>query len=317
VFWRLGLIFAKTNLDCDPPILTFCLWNVRHLPPCQTFAHWDRILQFLFIYFFGLGWFRTTILPISVFHIDWNDRCEPPCPPVGWNGVSWTTPSGWPGTMSLPISDSQVARITGMSTVLAFQFFLPFSCRDRSVSNVNNPILKCWHRGRSVWLLHIWAIFLRSCKVNPTKHCNSDLQGSWVVYICGWEEPVKLLLDFGCFSPWETSMSSMSWVLGRGCVHLHWVKDVLGERRARPSHSPLRFHCLVWICSLLAQIAQFYVYTFHLLAVAIYHAAFNSMEDPWWESIPHQTLYRRHGLKARGETVNQLIPVFPPLQQVV
>jgi hypothetical protein len=46
----------------------------------------------------------------------WDDRCVSPlCPVIGWDWVLKTICSGWPQTVILPISASQVARITGLS----------------------------------------------------------------------------------------------------------------------------------------------------------------------------------------------------------
>jgi hypothetical protein len=45
----------------------------------------------------------------------WEDRLLPLCPIIGWDGVLQTFGPGWPQTVMLPFSASQVARIIGLS----------------------------------------------------------------------------------------------------------------------------------------------------------------------------------------------------------
>jgi hypothetical protein len=54
-------------------------------------------------------------LHIFASHDSWDDRCAPPHPAVGWDGVSQTICPGWPQTLILLTSASQIARIIGMS----------------------------------------------------------------------------------------------------------------------------------------------------------------------------------------------------------
>jgi hypothetical protein len=49
---------------------------------------------------------------IYASHCSWNDRQSPLYLAIGWDRVSWTICPGWPWTVILLISASQVARIT-------------------------------------------------------------------------------------------------------------------------------------------------------------------------------------------------------------
>jgi hypothetical protein len=57
----------------------------------------------------------TIILLISASHVACDDRCMPLWPGIDWNGISQTIYPRWLQTVVLPISASQVARITSMS----------------------------------------------------------------------------------------------------------------------------------------------------------------------------------------------------------
>jgi hypothetical protein len=80
-------------------------WDDSHMPPCLAFFHWDEGLTNVFV---------QVVLPISASHIAWNDRSNP-TPSCYWDGVSETFCPSWLWTTNLPISASQVSRITGMS----------------------------------------------------------------------------------------------------------------------------------------------------------------------------------------------------------
>jgi hypothetical protein len=87
--------------------VSHCSWNDGHAAPYLAF-----FIEMGYHKFF-LPWLASTrILLIWASHIAWHGRCMPPCPAIGWDGVSRTIcPEPW----SFPISASQVARIIGMS----------------------------------------------------------------------------------------------------------------------------------------------------------------------------------------------------------
>jgi hypothetical protein len=91
---------------------TFASQAVNHLshtvsPFCSD-NFWDRVSFFSQA---NLNRHPTIYASFS----SWDDRCIPSRPIIGWDGVSWTFCWGWPGTTILPISASQVARITSVS----------------------------------------------------------------------------------------------------------------------------------------------------------------------------------------------------------
>jgi hypothetical protein len=92
------LIFAKVNLDCGAPILCFPLMAK------MTGMHYYAQL-------FPIEMGSHKLL-ISASLIAWDDRCASLCQAIGWVGVLWPFCLGH---KILPISASQVARITGMS----------------------------------------------------------------------------------------------------------------------------------------------------------------------------------------------------------
>jgi hypothetical protein len=78
---------------------------------CQTFLcdyFWDR-----FSHYAPAGLHYKPSICASPHSRD--DRCTPPHPAIGWDGVWHTFCLGWLRTMILPIFTSQVARIIGLS----------------------------------------------------------------------------------------------------------------------------------------------------------------------------------------------------------
>jgi hypothetical protein len=57
----------------------------------------------------------TRILLYYASHLAWDNRHTPLCPPIGWDGVSWSLCLGWAWIAILWISGSQVTRIIDMS----------------------------------------------------------------------------------------------------------------------------------------------------------------------------------------------------------
>jgi hypothetical protein len=99
--------FAQGSLDQDlPTYASQQRWGDRCTPPPPNFFHWDGILLT-----FCPVWPVTSILPISVSYVAWDNRCIQ----LHRNGVLWTPCPGWPQTAILPISVSQIVMISGIS----------------------------------------------------------------------------------------------------------------------------------------------------------------------------------------------------------
>jgi hypothetical protein len=81
--------------------------GVGHCHPTFFFFCWDGFSRTFFP--------KLSILLISASCVAWDDRCVPLHPAIGWDGVLRTSFLGWPRTVILPVSVSQVDRITGVS----------------------------------------------------------------------------------------------------------------------------------------------------------------------------------------------------------
>jgi hypothetical protein len=60
---------------------------------------------------FLLRWAWNHDLPVSASQVAWDKRHIPLCPANGWDGVLWTFCLGWPQTLILLISASQVLQV--------------------------------------------------------------------------------------------------------------------------------------------------------------------------------------------------------------
>jgi hypothetical protein len=103
-----GSHLCQASLDYVPLILCFhCSWDDRHAPPCPVLFWRDGVLQ---MFLPRLSWKHDSlylILPGGT------DACHLH-PVIGWNGDSGFLPM-WLQTTILPISASQVAKITNVS----------------------------------------------------------------------------------------------------------------------------------------------------------------------------------------------------------
>jgi hypothetical protein len=107
-------IFTQAGMDQDPPILCCFLlqWGYRDASPQPAFFHWDGGLT-IFSFLPGLSWIWNHSDLILLHNSVW--KLYVTCPAVGWDGISQTFCLGWPQTMILLISVSQIARITAKS----------------------------------------------------------------------------------------------------------------------------------------------------------------------------------------------------------
>jgi hypothetical protein len=117
LFWRWGSheLFVPAGLESWFPDFSLQIGRITGVSHSTQFKLFD-VFYLIYLFFFdgtgvwteGLALTKQTLYCLS--HIS-NLFC---CVYFG-DGVSWTVWQGWPPAGTLPISASQVARITGMS----------------------------------------------------------------------------------------------------------------------------------------------------------------------------------------------------------
>jgi hypothetical protein len=117
------ILFSLVILEVSSHSLTRLAWTeiflvyASHLLPQSPTLHWDGVSRrFLFcLFIFCLGWPWTVMLLISTSKVAWNDWHVPLCSAIGWDGGLPNYLTGLASNSILPISASQVPKITGVS----------------------------------------------------------------------------------------------------------------------------------------------------------------------------------------------------------
>jgi hypothetical protein len=140
---------------------------------CHTLSFFSLLCVLTFFFFCSTGGWTTSVTPSALFVLlcrvllyawaslncslpvhaslpSWDDRHVPPGPVIGWDGGLTNFSLGWSQTAILPISVSQVARITGMShctqpCVLTFAGSLNTEVvQDFLIGLIHHQILTTW-----------------------------------------------------------------------------------------------------------------------------------------------------------------------------
>jgi hypothetical protein len=122
------------NSELCTHLAMLCLLNCTYSPFCSV------IYKIGSHFFPELAW--IIILLISVSWVAWDDKHIAPHLAVGWNGVSTTFCPDWPWTTTLPISASQVARITGMSALSENHSYKNINNKELDKAQSKSPVIK-------------------------------------------------------------------------------------------------------------------------------------------------------------------------------
>jgi hypothetical protein len=123
-FWDRVSLYALACLDSDIPIIHP---TVATLTGRTTMSKFFPLRWGLPNFLLGLVW--NSHLPYLSLSCCWDGRCVPLHPGIDWDGVLGTFCPSWLQTAILPISASQIVRITGvshlyLSQVLALLFLV-------------------------------------------------------------------------------------------------------------------------------------------------------------------------------------------------
>jgi hypothetical protein len=115
------LLVCRVSLFCTSwPGLWSSYFKLTNIARMTGAHHYGQLffpeMEVLQTFLFCLGWHEFVILQISDYHIAKGDKCTPLCLLIGWDGISliYLFDPGWPETVILSISASQITRIIGV-----------------------------------------------------------------------------------------------------------------------------------------------------------------------------------------------------------